>query len=63
MTAELMAAGTKPAPMSVDADQVADAVAQAYLRGRWEVWIPAPLRLVGFAMRFVPRAIWRRLPR
>ena len=63
MTAELMAAGTKPAPMSVDADQVADAVAQAYRRGRWEVWIPAPLRLVGFAMRFVPRAIWRRLPR
>ena len=63
MTADLMASGTKPAPMSVDAEQVADAVARAYHRGRWEVWIPGPLRLVGFAMQFVPRAIWRRLPR
>ncbi|OBC15233.1 oxidoreductase [Gordonia sp. 852002-50816_SCH5313054-c] len=63
MTAELMASGTKPAPMSVDAEQVADAVARAYHRGRWEVWIPGPLRFVGFAMQFVPRAIWRRLPR
>ncbi|GAC48454.1 putative oxidoreductase [Gordonia aichiensis NBRC 108223] len=63
MTADLMAAGTKPAPMSVDAEQVADAVARAYHSGRWEVWIPGALRVVGFAMRFVPRAIWRRLPR
>lgn len=63
MTADLMAAGTKPAPMSVTAAQVADAVHTAYRRGRGEVWIPGTLRMVFFGMRLLPRAIWRRLPR
>lgn len=63
MTRDLMASGVAPAPMSVTADQVADAVATAYRRGRGEVWIPGRLRAVGFATRFVPRAIWRRLSR
>lgn len=63
MTADLMAAGTPPAPMSVTADQVADAVVRAYRKGRGEVWIPTALRPVAFAMRLMPRAIWRRLPR
>ncbi|GAA1480211.1 SDR family NAD(P)-dependent oxidoreductase [Gordonia sinesedis] len=63
MTADLMAAGTKPAPMSVTADRVADAVARAYRKGRGEVWVPWTLRPVFFGMRLLPRAIWRRLPR
>ncbi|GAA4749425.1 SDR family NAD(P)-dependent oxidoreductase [Gordonia alkaliphila] len=63
MTRELMAAGTTPAPMSVTADQVADAVVKAYRKGRGEVWIPGRLRPVFFGMRLLPRAIWRRLPR
>ncbi|MGV9711321.1 SDR family NAD(P)-dependent oxidoreductase [Gordonia sp. NPDC003424] len=63
MTADLMAAGTKPAPFSVDADRVADDVARAYRRGKDEVWIPGILRPMFFAMRLLPRAIWRRLPR
>ncbi|GAB90951.1 SDR family NAD(P)-dependent oxidoreductase [Gordonia rhizosphera] len=63
MTRDLMASGTTPAPFAVDADQVADAVARAYRKGRTEVWIPAVLRPVFFGMRLLPRAIWRRLPR
>lgn len=63
MTRELMESGTSPAPMSVTADQVADAVAAAYRKGRGEVWIPGRLRPVFFVMRLLPRAIWRRLPR
>ncbi|MCS3879055.1 SDR family NAD(P)-dependent oxidoreductase [Gordonia amarae] len=63
MTRDLMAAGTKPAPLSVTADTVADAVVRAYRRGRGEVWIPWALRPMFFGMRLLPRAIWRRLPR
>lgn len=63
MTAELMAAGTPPAPMSVTADQVADAVARAYRKKRGEVWVPWTLRPLFFGMRLLPRAVWRRLPR
>ena len=63
MTRDLMASGVQPAPMSITADQVADAVASAYRKRRGEVWIPGRLRAVGFATRFVPRPIWRRLSR
>ncbi len=63
MTRELMESGVAPAPMSVTADQVADAVAKAYRKGRGEVWIPGRLRPVFFGMRLLPRAVWRRLPR
>lgn len=63
MTRELMESGVAPAPMSVTADQVADAVAKAYRKGKGEVWIPGRLRPVFFGMRLLPRAIWRRLPR
>ncbi|EGD56206.1 SDR family NAD(P)-dependent oxidoreductase [Gordonia neofelifaecis] len=63
MTRELMDSGVKPAPFSRTADQVADAVAKAYRRGRGEVWIPGVLRPMFFGMRLLPRAVWRRLPR
>ncbi len=63
MTRELMASGVKPAPFSRTSDQVADAVAAAYRKGRGEVWIPGVLRPLFFGMRLLPRAVWRRLPR
>lgn len=63
MTRDLMASGVKPAPMSVTAGQVADAVAKACRNGKGEVWIPGRLRAVASVMRLVPRTIWRRLPR
>ncbi|MFT4087439.1 MAG: decaprenylphospho-beta-D-erythro-pentofuranosid-2-ulose 2-reductase [Gordonia sp. (in: high G+C Gram-positive bacteria)] len=63
MTRELMDSGVKPAPLSVTADQVADAVVRAYRKGKGEVWIPGLLRPLFFGMRLLPRAVWRRLPR
>ncbi|GAC70276.1 SDR family NAD(P)-dependent oxidoreductase [Gordonia soli] len=63
MTKDLMDSGVKPAPLSVDAGQVADAVAKAYRRRRGEVWIPWALRPLFVGMRLLPRTIWRRLPR
>lgn len=63
MTADLMATGVKPAPMSVTADQVADAVAKAYRRGRRQVWVPWAIRPTIAVFRILPRAVWRRLPR
>ncbi|MFE0747964.1 SDR family NAD(P)-dependent oxidoreductase [Gordonia sp. NPDC058843] len=63
MTRDLMESGVKPAPLSRNAEQVADAVARAYRRGRGEVWVPGALRPLFFGMRLLPRAVWRRLPR
>jgi decaprenylphospho-beta-D-erythro-pentofuranosid-2-ulose 2-reductase len=58
-----MTAGMDEAPMSVDAEAVADAVAQALRTGRETVWVPAKLGVVAFVLRLLPRPIWRRLPR
>jgi NAD(P)-dependent dehydrogenase (short-subunit alcohol dehydrogenase family) len=58
-----MTEGMKPAPFSSTPDQVADATVAALRRGRGEVWVPAVLRPVFFAMRLLPRAVWRRMPR
>ncbi|GAA4668142.1 SDR family NAD(P)-dependent oxidoreductase [Amycolatopsis dongchuanensis] len=58
-----MTAGMPPAPFSSTPSQVADATVSALRRGRGEVWVPAVLRPVFFAMRLVPRTVWRRLPR
>lgn len=58
-----MTEGMDPAPFSVRPGQVADAVA-AGLRARREIaWAPGMMRPIYFASRFIPRAIWRRLPR
>jgi decaprenylphospho-beta-D-erythro-pentofuranosid-2-ulose 2-reductase len=57
-----MTEGLKPAPLSVDADQVADIVIDAVRRRRELVWAPAPLRYVMSALRHVPRPLFRRLP-
>ena len=58
-----MTEGMTPAPFSSTPDQVADATVKALRRGRGEVWVPAVLRPVFFAMRLLPRAVWRRMPR
>ncbi|WP_033292420.1 SDR family NAD(P)-dependent oxidoreductase [Amycolatopsis jejuensis] len=58
-----MTDGMAPAPFSSTPDQVADAAAGALRRRRPVVWVPGVLRPVFAAMRFVPRALWRRMPR
>ncbi|MGI9002704.1 MAG: SDR family NAD(P)-dependent oxidoreductase [Pseudonocardia sp.] len=58
-----MTEGMTPAPLSSTPDQVADATVRALRAGRGEVWVPAVLRPVFAVLRYVPRALWRQLPR
>ncbi len=59
-----MTEGMSPAPFSSTPDQVAEAVVKRIREGGpVEVWIPWQLRVLCFVARFVPRAIWRRMPR
>jgi len=58
-----MTAGMDEAPMSVNAEDVAEGVAQGLRRGRETVWVPAKLAAVAFVLRLLPRPLWRRLPR
>ncbi|WP_372666865.1 SDR family NAD(P)-dependent oxidoreductase [Amycolatopsis kentuckyensis] len=58
-----MTEGMSPAPFSSTPDQVADATVAALRKRRGVVWVPGVLRPVFFAMRLLPRAVWRRMPR
>ncbi|OBG84369.1 oxidoreductase [Mycobacterium sp. E802] len=58
-----MTAGMEPAPFSSTPAQVADATATALNRGKRAVWVPWVIRPMIFVTRFVPRPIWRRMPR
>lgn len=59
-----MTAGMEPAPFSSTPDQVADAVVARVRSGRGvDLWIPWQLRVLFAIARFVPRALWRRMPR
>lgn len=59
-----MTEGMDPAPFSVTADVVADAVVKEIRSGhRVELWIPWQLRVMFLVAPFVPRGIWRRMPR
>lgn len=59
-----MTQGMEPAPFSSTPAQVADAVVNRIREGGpVELWIPWQLRAMFFVARFVPRAIWRRMPR
>jgi short-subunit dehydrogenase len=60
MTAD---SGLSPAPLSSTPDQVADTVAAGLGRRRDVVWVPASLRVLAVAMRLLPAAVWRRMPR
>lgn len=59
-----MTEGMEPAPFSSTPDQVADAVV-ARLRGGGApvLWIPWQLRAMFSVSPFVPRPVWRRMPR
>lgn len=59
-----MTQGMSPAPFSSSPAQVAEAVVARITKGGpVEVWIPWQLRAMFFVAKFVPRALWRRMPR
>ncbi|WP_432557564.1 SDR family NAD(P)-dependent oxidoreductase [Granulicoccus sp. GXG6511] len=59
-----MTEGLDPAPFSSTPDKVADAVVREIRTGRRvELWIPWQLRVMFSVAPFIPRAIWRRMPR
>jgi decaprenylphospho-beta-D-erythro-pentofuranosid-2-ulose 2-reductase len=57
-----MTEGLDDVPLSVDADDVADAIVDAVAKRKQLVWVPAPLRAVMSGLRHVPRPIFRKLP-
>lgn len=57
-----MTAGRRPTPLSVAADDVAEAIVANLGRGSRTVWVPTSLRYVAAALALTPRAIFRRLP-
>jgi len=58
-----MTQGMSPAPLSTTPAAVGRAVAAA-LAGRADVvWVPSQLGVLAFALRLVPRPVWRRLRR
>lgn len=58
-----MTAGMDPAPMSSTPAQVAEAAATALRKDKSAVWVPWGIRPLIFATRFVPKAIWQKMPR
>jgi decaprenylphospho-beta-D-erythro-pentofuranosid-2-ulose 2-reductase len=57
-----MTKGRRAPPLSTTADAVAAATVKALAAGRQVVWVPGSLRLVSALFRYMPRALWRRLP-
>jgi decaprenylphospho-beta-D-erythro-pentofuranosid-2-ulose 2-reductase len=57
-----MTEGREPAPLSVDADDVAAAIVRGVANGDDLIWVPAALRGVMSGLRHVPRALFRKLP-
>jgi decaprenylphospho-beta-D-erythro-pentofuranosid-2-ulose 2-reductase len=57
-----MTEGRDPAPLSVDADDVAAAIVRGVADGDDLIWVPAALRGVMSGLRHVPRALFRKLP-
>jgi decaprenylphospho-beta-D-erythro-pentofuranosid-2-ulose 2-reductase len=58
-----MTAGMPPAPLSTTPGAVGKATAAALRRGRSTVWVPPALAGVAFALKLVPRPLWRRISR
>ncbi|TDQ52009.1 decaprenylphospho-beta-D-erythro-pentofuranosid-2-ulose 2-reductase [Actinorugispora endophytica] len=58
-----MSAHVDEAPFATTPARVADAVAAGLRTGAEAVWVPRVLGPVSTAMRLLPRAVWRRLPR
>jgi decaprenylphospho-beta-D-erythro-pentofuranosid-2-ulose 2-reductase len=57
-----MTVGRDPAPLSVTAEQVADAVVRGVADRSDLVWVPTLLRGLMSGLRHVPRPVFRRLP-
>jgi len=58
-----MTAGMDPAPLASTPRQVALAAARALATGRRTVWVPWALQPLFAALRLLPQAVWRRMPR
>lgn len=59
-----MTAGMRPAIFASTPDEVADAVVERIRRGAGtDLWIPWQLRVMFSVAPFVPRGLWRRMPR
>jgi decaprenylphospho-beta-D-erythro-pentofuranosid-2-ulose 2-reductase len=56
-----MTRGMKPAPLSVDAARVADAIVRGIRRGDAVIWVPWALRLVAAGLRVAPARLVGRL--
>jgi decaprenylphospho-beta-D-erythro-pentofuranosid-2-ulose 2-reductase len=56
-----MTSGLEPAPLAVEADDVALAVTRAVTAGDDVVWVPGAMRWVMGALRALPEAVFRRL--
>ena len=52
----------EPAPLSVTAEDVAQAVVSGLRRGSTVVYVPAAMRVVMSGLRHLPRAVFRKLP-
>jgi len=57
-----MTAHLDPAPLSVTAEEVAEAVVAGLRRGSTVVYVPAAMRVVMSGLRHLPRTVFRRLP-
>lgn len=57
-----MTAGRPAAPFAVGPERVARDVVRGLEQGEAVIWSPSALRYVFFAFRFLPQALWRRLP-
>ncbi len=57
-----MTEGLDAAPLSVSADQVAEAVVEGIANKRELIWVPGAMRVVMSGLRHVPRPVFRRLP-
>jgi decaprenylphospho-beta-D-erythro-pentofuranosid-2-ulose 2-reductase len=58
-----MTHGMSAAPLATTLERVGAAVASSPTRGTTVIWIPRTLIFVAWAMRLLPRSVWRRLPR
>ncbi|MBU9765455.1 SDR family NAD(P)-dependent oxidoreductase [Mycobacterium sp. TNTM28] len=58
-----MTQSMEPAPFPSTPAQVAEATVKALARGKRAVWVPWVIRPMIFVTRFVPRPIWRKMPR
>ena len=58
-----MTAGMPPAPLATTPEAVGRATAAALRRGQATVWVPSALAGLAFALRLVPRPVWRRISR